>query len=231
MQALFIGQSYIDITFLADELPTGDEKSVARDYAVSFRRQRGDRGFLLRQARGGARPAGHRRRRLARPHVHRHGGEVRNLRPSPQGEGIVAVLHHAERRPARDRALPRRPFRASVSDAQSCRLPGTACRRPSSPMRPSTTPRSAARPACSPRSTAAGCAPTRTSSLAFIDVAVVAERLCEQMKLTPGEMLHLSALARLQDRRGHARCTRHDLVRRDRPGSRDAGAAMFRSSG
>jgi sugar/nucleoside kinase (ribokinase family) len=34
--ALFIGQSYIDVTFVADELPTGDEKSVARDYAVSF---------------------------------------------------------------------------------------------------------------------------------------------------------------------------------------------------
>jgi sugar/nucleoside kinase (ribokinase family) len=36
MKALFIGQSYIDITFLADELPTGDEKTVARDYAVAF---------------------------------------------------------------------------------------------------------------------------------------------------------------------------------------------------
>lgn len=36
MQALFIGQAYIDITFLADVLPTGDEKVVARDYAVSF---------------------------------------------------------------------------------------------------------------------------------------------------------------------------------------------------
>jgi sugar/nucleoside kinase (ribokinase family) len=36
MQALFIGQSYIDVTFLADELPTGDEKAVARDYAISF---------------------------------------------------------------------------------------------------------------------------------------------------------------------------------------------------
>src|SRR6478735_7447514 len=36
MQALFIGQSYIDVTFLADELPTGDEKTVARDYAVAF---------------------------------------------------------------------------------------------------------------------------------------------------------------------------------------------------
>jgi sulfofructose kinase len=36
MDALFIGQTYIDITMLADHLPQGDEKSVADDYAVSF---------------------------------------------------------------------------------------------------------------------------------------------------------------------------------------------------
>ncbi len=36
MRALFIGQSYIDVTILADAIPTGDEKAVARDYAVSF---------------------------------------------------------------------------------------------------------------------------------------------------------------------------------------------------
>ena len=36
MQALFIGQTYIDVTFIADRIPTGDEKDVARDYAVSF---------------------------------------------------------------------------------------------------------------------------------------------------------------------------------------------------
>ncbi|WP_346897727.1 sugar kinase [uncultured Roseibium sp.] len=36
MQALFIGQAYIDITFLTDKLPTGDEKTLAKDYAVSF---------------------------------------------------------------------------------------------------------------------------------------------------------------------------------------------------
>src|SRR4051812_50074869 len=36
MQALFIGQAYIDVTFLAEEIPTGDEKTVADDYAVSF---------------------------------------------------------------------------------------------------------------------------------------------------------------------------------------------------
>jgi sugar/nucleoside kinase (ribokinase family) len=36
MQALFIGQTYIDVTFLTDHFPTGDEKEVAKDYAVSF---------------------------------------------------------------------------------------------------------------------------------------------------------------------------------------------------
>jgi sugar/nucleoside kinase (ribokinase family) len=36
MQALFIGQTYIDVTFLADHIPTGDDKSVASEYAVSF---------------------------------------------------------------------------------------------------------------------------------------------------------------------------------------------------
>jgi sugar/nucleoside kinase (ribokinase family) len=36
MQAFFIGQTYIDVTFLTDHIPIGDEKSVAKDYAISF---------------------------------------------------------------------------------------------------------------------------------------------------------------------------------------------------
>src|SRR5436190_9881807 len=36
MDALFIGQTYIDVTFLTDTLPVGDEKHVASAYAVSF---------------------------------------------------------------------------------------------------------------------------------------------------------------------------------------------------
>ena len=36
MHALFIGQSYIDVTFITDHMPTGDEKHVADAYAVSF---------------------------------------------------------------------------------------------------------------------------------------------------------------------------------------------------
>jgi sugar/nucleoside kinase (ribokinase family) len=36
MQALFIGQTYIDVTFLTDRMPVGDEKLVASAYAISF---------------------------------------------------------------------------------------------------------------------------------------------------------------------------------------------------
>ncbi len=35
-RALFIGQTYIDVTFITDHMPTGDEKHVASAYAVSF---------------------------------------------------------------------------------------------------------------------------------------------------------------------------------------------------
>lgn len=36
MRTLFIGHTYIDVTFLTDRMPTGDDKHVASDYAVSF---------------------------------------------------------------------------------------------------------------------------------------------------------------------------------------------------
>ena len=36
MQVLFVGQSYIDVTFLADHMPAGDEKAVADEFAISF---------------------------------------------------------------------------------------------------------------------------------------------------------------------------------------------------
>ena len=36
MDALFIGHAYIDVSFVADKVPEGDEKAVAKDYAISF---------------------------------------------------------------------------------------------------------------------------------------------------------------------------------------------------
>ncbi|MCW2273912.1 sugar kinase [Rhodoblastus acidophilus] len=36
MNALFVGHSYIDMTMLTDIMPSGDDKEVAKDFAVSF---------------------------------------------------------------------------------------------------------------------------------------------------------------------------------------------------
>jgi len=36
LEALFLGHAYIDLTMQTDCMPTGDEKAVAKDYAVSF---------------------------------------------------------------------------------------------------------------------------------------------------------------------------------------------------
>ncbi len=36
MESLFIGHAYIDVTMRADRVPSGDDKMVAEDYAVSF---------------------------------------------------------------------------------------------------------------------------------------------------------------------------------------------------
>ena len=60
MPALFIGQTYIAVTFLTDHFPTGDVKTVAPDYAVSFGGNAVSGGLLLRQAweRAGRRKVG-----------------------------------------------------------------------------------------------------------------------------------------------------------------------------
>ena len=55
--------------------------------------------------------------------------------------------------------------------------------------------------------------------LEFIDVAIVAERLCEQMDLTPEKMLDYLEEPRLPDRRHHHGRKGPALVRRDRRGS------------
>ena len=60
--------------------------------------------------------------------------------------------------------------------------------------------------------------------LAFIDVAIVAERLCEQMNLTRRRDARLPQGPRLPDRRRHPGRARPRLVRRDRHRERPAGA-------
>ena len=85
MEALFIGQTYIDVTFLIDRIPTGDEKVGRARLCGELRRQCGVGGVLLRQARHRAGPDDLAGRRLARAHVPRHGGEVRHLGARPEG--------------------------------------------------------------------------------------------------------------------------------------------------
>ena len=63
MEALFIGQAYIDITFLTDKLPTGDEKTLARDYAVSFGGNAVTAGFTCAKAACNCGPAAGNERR------------------------------------------------------------------------------------------------------------------------------------------------------------------------
>ena len=189
MKALFIGQSYIDITFLTDELPTGDEKTVARDYAVSFGGNAVTAAFCCAKLGDRARPDRLGRRRLARPHVHRHGGEIRHLRPSPQGARNRRCRSSC-RRAASARScaaattISNIRFRCSISPAAArCTSTGT-CR----------TPRSHYAKICHEAGIltsldGGGLRSNTHDLLAFIGTAVVAERLCEQMKLTPGEML------------------------------------------
>ena len=107
MQALFIGQTYIDVTFITDHLPTGDEKGVAKAYAVSFGGNAVTAAFCC--AKLGIVPdllATVANDWLGR--MSGHVGEVQHFRASQKGSDLVAVVHHAEGRQAGDRALPRR---------------------------------------------------------------------------------------------------------------------------
>ena len=108
MQALFIGQTYIDVTFLTDRMPTGDEKLVASAYAVSFGGNAITAAFCC--AKLGLVPdllatladdwLGRMFQEMAAKYdIPLHARKVQN---------VIAVIHHAERRQAGDRALPRR---------------------------------------------------------------------------------------------------------------------------
>ena len=188
MKALFIGQSYIDITFLTDHLPSGDEKTVARDYAVSFGGDAVTAAFSCAKL-GIARNllasvADDWLGRMFVDMAAKYGISVHHRKVAE----ILTVVHHAERRPARDRAMPRRQFQTSVSDAQSCRLPRVASRRTSSDAAIHYA--KICHEAGILTSLDGGGLRSNTHDLLpFIGTALVAERLCEQMKLTPGEML------------------------------------------
>jgi sugar/nucleoside kinase (ribokinase family) len=188
MQALFIGQSYIDVTFLADELPTGDDKSVARDYAVSFGGNAVTAAFCC--AKLGVPPdllasvADDWLGRMFIDMAAKYGISVhhRKVKESslsfimPKG-GQRAIVrcrddHFIHPFPLLNLAGCRALHvdghiaDAAIYYAKICREAGKLTSLDGGGLRANT-----------------------HELLEFIDVAVVAERLCEQMHMTPGEML------------------------------------------
>jgi sugar/nucleoside kinase (ribokinase family) len=188
MQALFVGQTYIDVTFLADEIPTGDEKTVARDYAISFGGNAVTAAFAC--AKLGIPPdlltsiADDWLGRMFIDMAAKYGISVhhRKVKESslsfimPQG-GKRAIVrcrddHYLHPVPPLNIAgcralhLDGHQADAAMHYARICREAGILTSLDGGGLRSNT-----------------------HELLEFIDVAIVAERLCEQMNLTPSEML------------------------------------------
>jgi len=188
MQALFIGQTYIDITFLADTLPTGDEKMVARDYAISFGGNAVTAAFCC--AKLGIKPdllasvADDWLGRMFIDMAHRYGISLHHRKVAESSLSFV-MPKDGQRAIVRcrddDYKHPHPPLHltgcralhvdghqpdAAMDYARVCRTAGILTSLDGGGLRANT-----------------------HELLEFIDVAVVAERLCEQMQLSPAEML------------------------------------------
>jgi sugar/nucleoside kinase (ribokinase family) len=188
MQALFIGQTYIDVTFLTDSLPVGDEKTVARDYAISFGGNAVTAAFCC--AKLGIAPdlltsiADDWLGRMFVDMAASYGISVhhRKVRESSLSFIMPREGHRAIVRCRDDHYLhPFPPLNlgecralhldghqgdAALHYAKACREAGILTSLDGGGLRSNT-----------------------DELLAFIDIAVVAERLCEQMDLSPAAML------------------------------------------
>ena len=184
-----MGRGVKFVTFLAEEIPTGDDKTVARDYAISFGGNAVTAAFAC--AKLGIAPdlltsvaddyLGRMFIDMAAkfgiPVHHRkvHESSLSFIMPRGGKRAIVRCRddHFVHPFPMLNlggcRALhvDGHIADAAIHYAKACREAGTLTSLDGGGQRSNT-----------------------HELLEFIDVAVVAERLCEQMKLTPGEMLH-----------------------------------------
>jgi sugar/nucleoside kinase (ribokinase family) len=188
MEALFIGQTYIDVTFLADEIPTGDDKAVARDYAISFGGNAVTAAFAC--AKLGIAPdllapvADDWLGRMFIDMAAKYGISVHHRKVAESSLSFI-MPHGGKRAIVRCRddhylhPVPPLTLRgcralhldghqpdAAIHYAKLCREAGILTSLDGGGLRSNT-----------------------HDLLGFIDVAVVAERLCEQMNLTPRDML------------------------------------------
>jgi sugar/nucleoside kinase (ribokinase family) len=189
MRALFIGQSYIDVTMLADSLPTGDEKSVARDYAVSFGGNAVTAGFACAKLAGGGVELltsladdwlGHMFLDMARRYgltIHPRRVARSSLSFITPRDGKRAILRarddaYLDAFPTLDLTgcaaihLDGHQADAAIHYARACRERGVLTSLDGGGLRENT-----------------------HDLLGFIDIAIVAERLCEQMNLDAAGML------------------------------------------
>ncbi len=188
MDALFVGHAYIDVTMLADAMPAGDEKAVARDYAVSFGGNAVTAGFacaklgqdvhmLTTQARDWL---GHMFAEMADAYgVRLHPRKVSRSSLSfvLPNDGKRAILR------ARDDTYLQPFVRLDISAARVLHLDGHMADAAIHYAR-------AARERGVLVSLDGGALRPRIEELIdFVDVAVVSKKLCEQMGLTEGEML------------------------------------------
>ncbi len=215
MQAFFIGQTYIDVTFLTDRLPTGDEKHVASAYAVSFGGNAVTAAFCC--AKLSIAPAllttvaddwlGRMFLEMAAKYeikIH-----PRNVRTSSLSFIMPKAGQRAIVRCRDDDHLNSFP----VLDLSGCRALHVDGHQPDAAIHYA----KHARAAGILTSLDGGGLRSNTHELlSFIDVAVVAERLCEQMSLAPAEMLEYLKGRGCRGRWCHARRARSALVRRDR---------------
>jgi len=188
MQALFVGQTYIDVTFLADELPTGDDKTVARDYAISFGGNAVTAAFAC--AKLGLAPD------LLTSIADDWLGRMFIDMAAKYG---ISVHHRKVKESSLSFIMPRGGKRAIVRcrddhylhpvpplNLQGCRALHLDGHQADAAMHYAR----ACREAGILTSLDGGGLRSNTHELLeFIDVAIVAERLCEQMNMSPGEML------------------------------------------
>jgi len=188
MSALFIGHTYIDVTMATDFMPVGDDKAVARDYAVSFGGNAVSAAFACARLVGKAdliAPVaddwlGHMFTHMAATYrVRLHPRKVKRSSLSfilPR-EGKRAILR------ARDEEFLEDFPRLDLSGVEALHLDGHMSDAALHYAR-------AARAKGVLTSLDGGGLRANTEELlGYIDVAVVAERLCEQMNLSEEGML------------------------------------------
>jgi sugar/nucleoside kinase (ribokinase family) len=188
MQALFIGQTYIDVTFVTDHIPVGDEKNVASQYAVSFGGNAVTAAFCC--AKLGIKPdliatvANDWLGRMFQDMAAKYEIEL-HIRKVGRSSLSFVRPHQGKRaimRARDDHYL--HPF--PVVDLTGCRALHIDGHQADAAMHYARL----CREAGILTSLDGGAVRTNTHELlSFIDVAIVAERFCEQMGLTPAAML------------------------------------------